>query len=1539
VRRFLLSLASLLVLITANASAQGKDGGGITPMCVSGCLGGIMVTPDGTPVEVLGNTSGYVAEFVVKNTGSSYASATLTCSTSGPLTCTGISQGSVSLDPNEELDISVTYSAGGGGYGEVGLSSGTDYGWYNVTVQAVGPPVVSLRNQNGDNLDRGLCLTSGAGESAAMQCGDLLVAHGTPAYATMGRERSLSLIYTSAQAVPRPLVAATVSQPIGTLTPTTVLAELKVNSGSGYVTKSSASYTGWANVGARTRQIALAYTDTTSASGIYPFQLTVTNQFPAPFATTVSGTVILVNRAGSRFGRGWSLAGVEELKFNQPVGTSTGDILWIGGDGSAKRYTKLNSTTWVAPPGAFRDTLVYSSTAQTYTRTLRHGIQVVYDNQGRHLRTVNRTLQSTEFGWNGSGQLATIRVPPKITSGVTYTIAYKANGDFDKITDPAGRVTDATLTTGRLTSIVDPDTSVATVFTYDAAGRMKTRVNRRGYTTKYNYLNATRLSSVIAPGTLAAGDTTVFQPWDEVGLATGPTGQTAIDTASVFTTILGPRVGVADNATIWIDRWGAPIKITNALGQTTTLTRGDAANPALVTLVTQPDGRVAKMTYNARGNLTESRDSTTVLNGLPTAVTLWAYASANTKDAPSSTTDPEGVVSQFQYNSWGLTSLVIAPNGHRTAFDYKPAGSADSLYGLLRAVIDSNVASYDSASGSEVNRHPRVAFSFNAKGNVTSDTSAMGRIRTMTRDARQLVTDVYDGAGYHTEFTHNQINLVILSKAHVEQAGISSTLYPADSGATAPLITTRYYKFGFLDSIVDPRGVKQRFSYDGANRLVTETDALGAIQRTWYNAAGQVDSVQQRTGGMIRNTYDAGGLLRKTQWDARQAAADSVSYTYDAGNRMLTATLGSGRTVTRTYFTNGLLKTEVQTGPSKFRHAYTYDRAGKRLTYVVGKPADVTANDSTSYRYSATTGLLQRLHVRWRKPPGLNDPIPVDSVRFAWDALGRRDTVAFTNGAIIRFAYDPDGDLRVLCSEHPGNLEGDSLRYSMHKRWVDQGGRTRRLDKVGHSLCPTVGVGVGGVASTFRYDAQGQVLLDSADGPGRWKFRYDASGNMVRRERIDQADLNLYTIQGGTNQLSVHFRNGQLRAMIAYDPDGARSNECSEIQYDASNRWILMNCAVEPGYREYHYDGLGRTVGTAEWVCTAIDENGWSCGAWGGIGATMVNCSYDPVGRLGRSCSGWELGYDGQNVARTINDSTSSGWTFVHGLGTDDPLVGYSTAGGGTHAYFITDGSGRQFAVTERDGTNLRGGGATPDAHQTAYQNFGGDLGGGTGASLGFGAERFESSAQPGLSFFRNRVYDQATGRWTQEDPIGIAGGLNLYQFNGNNPVTYTDPFGLCPPELTGRPCGNILGGTDMVLRGDISSGFGKASDRLAGIHQGADYLAEVGTTVTAADKGVVSRVGYDKGGYGHFIQLAHKDDAGRIVSYTFYGHLNKAPSLAGGAAVAAGDAIGVSGQSGNAGGTPPHVHFEIRTRSFPGHGLGNRCDPVKANAGESGAC
>jgi RHS repeat-associated protein len=55
-----------------------------------------------------------------------------------------------------------------------------------------------------------------------------------------------------------------------------------------------------------------------------------------------------------------------------------------------------------------------------------------------------------------------------------------------------------------------------------------------------------------------------------------------------------------------------------------------------------------------------------------------------------------------------------------------------------------------------------------------------------------------------------------------------------------------------------------------------------------------------------------------------------------------------------------------------------------------------------------------------------------------------------------------------------------------------------------------------------------------------------------------------------------------------------------------------------------------------------------------------------------------------------------------------------------------------------------------------------------------------------GLMYMRNRYYDPQTGRFTQEDPIGLAGGLNLYGFASGDPVNYSDPFGLCPKDAGG---------------------------------------------------------------------------------------------------------------------------------------------------------
>lgn len=75
----------------------------------------------------------------------------------------------------------------------------------------------------------------------------------------------------------------------------------------------------------------------------------------------------------------------------------------------------------------------------------------------------------------------------------------------------------------------------------------------------------------------------------------------------------------------------------------------------------------------------------------------------------------------------------------------------------------------------------------------------------------------------------------------------------------------------------------------------------------------------------------------------------------------------------------------------------------------------------------------------------------------------------------------------------------------------------------------------------------------------------------------------------------------------------------------------------------------------------------------------------------------------------------------------------------------------------------------------------------------------------------RGSVVRTTTGLFTQEDPIGLAGGLNLYGYAGGDPVNFSDPFGLMeckPPDDPKCKDGPILTATVGVTTAAGSLGF-----------------------------------------------------------------------------------------------------------------------------------
>jgi len=100
-----------------------------------------------------------------------------------------------------------------------------------------------------------------------------------------------------------------------------------------------------------------------------------------------------------------------------------------------------------------------------------------------------------------------------------------------------------------------------------------------------------------------------------------------------------------------------------------------------------------------------------------------------------------------------------------------------------------------------------------------------------------------------------------------------------------------------------------------------------------------------------------------------------------------------------------------------------------------------------------------------------------------------------------------------------------------------------------------------------------------------------------------------------------------------------------------------------------------------------------------------------------------------------------------------------------------------------------------------------------------------------GLLYRRHRYLDTQAGRFTQEDPIGLAGGLNAYNYADGDPVNFEDPFGLCPFFLTGRPCstGTAIGVGLVPIAGDAID--------IVGALMGTDLLT--GESITGAMVGV----------------------------------------------------------------------------------------------------
>lgn len=119
------------------------------------------------------------------------------------------------------------------------------------------------------------------------------------------------------------------------------------------------------------------------------------------------------------------------------------------------------------------------------------------------------------------------------------------------------------------------------------------------------------------------------------------------------------------------------------------------------------------------------------------------------------------------------------------------------------------------------------------------------------------------------------------------------------------------------------------------------------------------------------------------------------------------------------------------------------------------------------------------------------------------------------------------------------------------------------------------------------------------------------------------------------------------------------------------------------------------------------------------------------------------------------------------------------------------------------------------------------------------------------------------------------------------------------------------LGG-DGTFQRPVASGVITATMYYSsGVYHGAlDYGVSEGTTVYAAGDGVVLAAGWRSGGLGNCVVIQHANGL-----RTYYGHGNGTFYVSAGDVVSKGQAIMLSGNSGNSSG--PHLHFEVRVSPY----------------------
>ncbi|HKV91758.1 MAG TPA: RHS repeat-associated core domain-containing protein [Candidatus Angelobacter sp.] len=796
--------------------------------------------------------------------------------------------------------------------------------------------------------------------------------------------------------------------------------------------------------------------------------------------------------------------------------------------------------------------------------------------------------------------------------------------------------------------------------------------------------------------------------------------------------------------------------ITDANGNTTTLVRGNPAQPLQITQIIDPVGRALNLTYDNFNRILSITDpigrtvqyaynpqgTLATVTDAGKGITTYTYDPQNRM---SSITDARGIT--FLQNTYDANGRVIqqkAADGGITTFSYtllNPTSATSPV--LLTSVTD--------PLGNTTTYH------FNPQGFLLDKTDPLGEKTVYTLDPQSnQPSSVTDPLGRVTTITYN-INGNMISNTRM-------------AGTPSAVTTSFTYDpiFNRLTSSTDGLGNTTTRSYDTAGNLVSITDPLGHKWTFQHDANGELTGVSDPVGNTATYAYTNGFVTSITD-----PLGNKSLQTFDAVGRMTSSTSALGQTTQYSYTPLNLV--QQITDPSGGITSFVYDQNGNKLSMTDAR------GHATNYVYDNMDRLLSRTDALQRQES------------YVHDLNGNLLNVTDRKGQVTVFSYDVlnrpafTGFKATNPGSNPSFESTISYTYDVASRVtraVDSAGGTitdiyDNLDRLVNETTPQGSI-------SYTYDTAGRETSMQVAGQPTISYTYD---NASRTTQISQPNFNVnFNYDSANRRISATMSNG-VAVSYAYDND----SRLADLTYQSGGLLLgnLTYAYNELGQRirvggSFARTSLSPAIASATYDATnqqtnwnglvlSYDTNGnllsdgTNTFTWNARNqlATVNNVTlqYDAFGRRTRNAMGTSFLYDGSNPVQELSGATTT-TNFLTG-GIDEIFSLTGSSGSFTP---LRDALGSTIALVDSSGTV-----------QTSYTY---DPFGNTSISGPVNGNDFQYAGREnegnGLYYLRARYYSPVLLRFINEDPLGFTGsGSNLYRYAYNNPISMTDPFGL----------------------------------------------------------------------------------------------------------------------------------------------------------------